>query len=70
MLKKLMIGLASAAVLTGAAATPALAVIPHCMEAPNPDTCPYGGAPTVTQKQTHLFDRFYQRHHQAPAEQS
>ncbi len=68
MLKKLMIGLAAAAALTGAAAAPAFAYIPVCMEAPNPDTCPYGGSPKVTNQQHHhlFFGRFDRRHHEMP----
>ncbi len=46
MLRKLFIGLASAAALTGVAVTPGLAMIPQCMETPDADTCPYAGAPT------------------------
>jgi hypothetical protein len=41
MLKKLIIGLASAAAVTAYALTPALADVLYCMDHPNPETCPY-----------------------------
>jgi hypothetical protein len=53
MLKKMLIGAAAAASLTAAALTPAMATIPQCMQTPNPDTCPYGGAPTPKATSAH-----------------
>jgi hypothetical protein len=65
MLRKLIIGLASAAALTATVVTPALADIPYCMKYPNPNTCPYGGSPNASKNQGHLFHgRYYQRHHE------
>jgi hypothetical protein len=67
MLKKLILGLASAAVLTMTALTPALADIPTCMKFPNPDTCPYGGSPKpannqeAAHNQTRPFDNLLNR---------
>jgi len=49
MLRSVIVGAAAAATLTAATLTPALAMIPQCMETPNADTCPYAGAPTKTQ---------------------
>ncbi len=46
MLRSVIIGAAAAATLTAATLTPALAMIPQCMETPNAETCPYAGAPT------------------------
>jgi hypothetical protein len=67
MLRKMIIGLAAAASLTGAALTPALATIPQCMEAPNADTCPYGGAPKATTTTTHVHKGIaYGRYHREP----
>jgi hypothetical protein len=67
MLRKLILGLASAAVLTMTALTPVLADIPTCMKFPNPDTCPYGGSPKpannqeAAHNQTRPFDNLLNR---------
>jgi hypothetical protein len=41
MVRKLIIGLASAAAVTTYALTPALADVTYCMDRPNAETCPY-----------------------------
>lgn len=76
MLRKLIIGFASAAAVTASALTPALADVNYCMNEPNADTCPYGAgavdeSPQNLNKQAHLFHgRYYQRHHESAARNS
>jgi hypothetical protein len=70
MLRKIIIGLAAAASLTTAELTPALATIPQCMETPNPDTCPYGGAPKATNAHTHKGAMHGRSRRQPTAERS
>jgi len=41
MVRKLIIGLASAAVVTAYALTPALADVTYCMDHPSAEKCPY-----------------------------
>jgi hypothetical protein len=64
MLKKLIIGLASAGALTAAALTPAFADVNYCMDHPNANTCPYGAgavdeSPQSLSHQAHLFHGRY-----------
>jgi hypothetical protein len=76
MLRKLIIGLASAAALTASVVTPAMADIPYCMRYPNPDNCPYGGSPQYggaggTPQAAHVFHgKYYQRHHEPTAQKA
>jgi len=65
MLKKLIIGLTSAAALTLAALTPALADVNYCMDHPNANKCPYGAgavdeSPQSLNNQAHLFHERHQ----------
>jgi hypothetical protein len=65
MIRSMIIGLAAAASLT-AALTPAMAMIPSCMEAPNANTCPYGGAPKAATAPAHKAVAHNRYHHAAP----
>jgi len=77
MLRKLIIGLASAAALTATALTPALADVNYCMDHPNANTCPYGagyvdGSPQAmnhANKHARLFHERYYKRHQEPMTQ-
>jgi hypothetical protein len=67
MLRKLIIGLFSAATLTASALTPALADVNYCMDHPNAETCPYGAgavdeSPQQLNSQAHLFHGRYSQH--------
>jgi len=74
MLRKLIIGLASAGALTAIAIPPALADVNYCMDHPNAETCPYGAgyvdvsppAMSNVNKHAHLFHGRYDQRHQEP----
>jgi hypothetical protein len=79
MLRKLMIGLASAAALSAYTLTPTLADVNYCMDHPNAETCPYGsGAVDESPQQmknmktqAHLFHgRYTQGRHEAAAQKA